>query len=86
MAMMRRAPSFREFLLIMMRRATRVSELKLLCDAMATWWTAIGFPIDSHFEGWVSYHSLTLREIGQYYDVESDALDLGGSDSEDGED
>ena len=45
----------------------------------------MGFPIDSHFEGWVSYHSLPLREIGQYYDVESDALVVDYSDSEDGE-
>ena len=69
----------------MMRRATRISELKLLGDAMAMWWTAMGFPIDSHFEGWVSYHSTPLREICQYYDVESDALVVDYSDSEDGE-
>ena len=62
-----------------------MSELKLLGDAMAMWWTAIGFPIGSHTEMWVSYHSMTLREIDQYYDVASDALVVDGSDSEDGE-
>ena len=63
-----------------------MNELKLLGDAMAMWWTTRGFPFDSHFEGWVSYHSMTLREIGQYYDVESEALVVDYSDSEDGED